>query len=106
MAATNRAFRAEPNNEHAYDHMQLFNRQSSCAPAANRAYQDDNRPNRPQQAVENTVNIEIGQRTLFAMIALFALSVLVTVATLILTITMSMSVKDRTEKASNVKGDF
>ena len=106
MAATNRVFRAEPNNEDGYDHIQLFNRQSSGAAAANRAYRDDNRPNRPQQAVENTVNIEIGRRTLFAMIALFALSVLVTVATLILTITISMSVKDRTERASNVKGDF
>ena len=106
MAATNRAFRAEPNNEHAYDHIQLFSRQSSGAPAANLAYRDDNRPNRPQQAVENIVNIAIGQRTLFAMIALFALSVLVAVATLILTITISMSVKDRTEGASNVKGDF
>lgn len=100
MAATNRAFRAEPNNEHAYDHIQLFNRQSSGAPAANRAYRDDNRPNRPQPQQA------LGQRTLFAMIALFALSVLVAVATLILTITISMSVKDRTEGASNVKGDF
>lgn len=106
MAATNRAFRAESSSEHAYDHIQLFNRQPSGAPATNRAYRDDNRPNRPQQALENIVNIETGQRTLFAMIALFALSVLVTVATLILTITISMSVKDRTEGASNVKGDF
>ena len=106
MAATNRAFRAEPNNERAYDHIQLFNRQPSGAPAANRAYRDDSRPNRPQQAVENIVNIEIRQRTLFTMIALFALSVLVMVATLVLTITISMSVKGKTEGASKVKGDF
>ena len=106
MAAANRAFRAEPNNEHAYDHLQLFNRQSFDASAANQGYRDDNRPNRPQQAVENIVNIAIGQHMLFAMVAVFALSVLVTVATLILTITISMSVKDRTEGASKVKGDF
>ena len=78
-------------------------------PSANRVHRNDNRQqpddNRQQQAMENIVNIATGRRMLFAVIAVFALFFLLTVATLILTITR-MSVKDRTEGASKVKGDF
>ena len=99
MAANNRAYRAEFNNdEHGYDHLQF----DVIHPAANQVDRDDNRQ---QQAMENIVNIALGRRMLFAVIAVFALSLLVTVATLILTITR-MSVKDKTEGASKVKGEF
>lgn len=63
----------------------------------------DGDDNRPQQNVENNVDIK---SKLFAVIAVSALSLLVAIATLILTITLPMSVKDRTEAASKVKGDF
>ena len=100
MAGINRAFRAEPNNdEHGYDHLQF----GVIHPAANRVDRDDYR--QPQQAMENIINIALGRRMLFAVIAVFALSLLVTVATLILT-TTRMSVKDETEGTSKVKGDF
>ena len=98
MGAISRAFRAERNNdEHGYDHLQF-----GVYPAAYRVDRDDNRQ---QQAMENIVNIALGRRMLFAVRAVFALSLLVTVATLILT-TTRMSVKDETEGASKVKGDF
>lgn len=97
--ATNRAYRRESNNDElGYGEVQLCVIRS----AANRVDRDDNRQ---QQAMENIVNIATGRRLLFAVIAVFALSLLLTLATLILTITR-MSVKDRTEGASKVKGDF
>lgn len=97
--ATNKAYRRESNNDEvSYGQLQLC----VIRPAANRVDRDDNRQ---QQAMENIVNIATGRRMLYAVIAVFALSLLLTVATLILTITR-MSVKDRTEGASKVKGDF
>lgn len=97
--ATNKAYRRESNNDElGYGELQLC----VIRPAANRVDRDDNRQ---QQAMENIVNIATGRRMLFAVIAVFALSLLLTLATLILTITR-MSVKDRTEGASKVKGDF
>lgn len=97
--ATNKAYRRESNNDEvSYGQLQLC----VIRPAANRVDRDDNRQ---QQAMENIVNIATGRRMLYAVIAVFALSLLLTVATLILTITR-MSVKDRTEGASRVKGDF
>lgn len=99
MAATNKAYRRESNNDElGYDQQQLC----VIRPAPNRVDRDDNRQ---QQAMQNIVNIATGRRMLFAVIAVFALSLLLTVATLILTITR-MSVKNRTEGASKVKGDF
>lgn len=96
--ATNKAYRRESNNDEvSYGQLQLC----VIRPAANRVDRDDNRQ---QQAMENIVNIATGRRMLYAVIAVFALSLLLTVATLILTITR-MSVKDRTEGASKVKGD-
>ena len=97
--ATNKAYRRESNNDEvSYGQLQLC----VIRPAANRVDRDDNRQ---QQAMENIVNIATGRRMLYAVIAVFALSLLLTVATLILTITR-MSVKDRTEGASKLKGDF
>lgn len=97
--ATNKAYRRESNNDEvSYGQLQLC----VIRPAANRVDRDDNRQ---QQAMENIVNIATGRRMLYAVIAVFALSLLLTVATLILTITR-MSVKDRTGGASKVKGDF
>lgn len=97
--ATNKAYRRESNNDEvSYGQLQLC----VIRPAANRVDRDDNRQ---QQAMENIVNIATGRGMLYAVIAVFALSLLLTVATLILTITR-MSVKDRTEGASKVKGDF
>ena len=106
MAATNKAYRREFNNDElGYGHLQLC----VIRPSANPVHRNDNRQqpddNRQQQAMENIVNIATGRRMLFAVIAVFALFFLLTVATLILTITR-MSVKDRTEGASKVKGDF
>ena len=70
---------------------------------ANQNHGGDGDNNGPQQNVENNVDIK---SKLFAVIAVSALSLLVAIATLILTITLSMSVKDRTEAARKVKGDF
>ena len=72
---------------------------------------DKNNTNRPQQEVADAVNNKdiLSWRMLFAVKAVkavFVLSLLVWLATLCLTITIWMSVKDRTEGACKVKGDF
>ena len=82
------------------DNNQYFRMREQRQADANQAPGDDNGR---QQEGENNVDIN---RKLFAVIAVSALSLLVAIATLILTITLSMPVKDRTEAASKVKGDF
>lgn len=75
--ATNNAFRAESNDEHLYNHLDLFNRQSmpSGAPAANQTYQGNAIPQ------EATKIIARGRRERsFAMIAVLVLSFLAMVA--------------------------
>ena len=69
---------------------------------------DKNNTNRPQQEVADAVNNKhiLSWRILFAVKAVFVLSLLVWLATLCLTITIWMSVKDRTKGACKVKGDF
>ena len=93
--ATNSAFRAEPNDEHLYNHIELSNRQPvpSGAPAANQIYQEEaanqtyEGNNRPQEPMKN---IAIRHRMSFAMIAVLVLSLLATVgASISLAIIMS-----------------
>ena len=93
--ATNRAFRAEPDNEHLYENIELSKRQSipTGAPAenqiypeeaANQNYEGNNRPQEPMK------NIAIRHRMSFAMIAVLVLSLLATVgASISLAIIMS-----------------
>ena len=77
--ATNSAFRAEPNDEHLYSHIELSNRQPepSGAPAENQIYQEEaanqtyEGNNRPQEPMKN---IAIRHRMSFAMIAVLVLS--------------------------------
>ena len=82
--ATNSAFRAKPNDEHLYNHIQLSNRQPvpSGAPTANQIYQEEaanqnyegnNRPQKPMK------NIAICHRIPFAVIAVLVLFLLATV---------------------------
>ena len=93
--ATNSAFRAEPNDVHLYNHIQLFNRQPvpSGAPAANQISQEEaanqtyGGNNRPQEPMKN---IAICHRMPFAMIAVLVLCLLATVgASISLAIRMS-----------------
>ena len=82
--ATNSAFRAKPNDEHLYNHIQLSNRQPvpSGAPAANQIYQEEaanqnyEGNNRPQEPMKN---IAICHRIPFAVIAVLVLFLLATV---------------------------
>ena len=82
--ATNSAFRAEPNDEHLYNHIELSNRQPvpSGSPAANQIYQGEaanqiyERNNRPQEPMKN---IAICHRMPFAVIAVLVLFLLATV---------------------------
>ena len=82
--ATNSAFRAEPNDEHLYNHIELSNRQPvpSRAPAANQIYQEEaanqnyEGNNRPQEPMKN---IAICHRMPFAVIAVLVLFLLATV---------------------------
>ena len=81
---TNRAFRAEPNDEHLYNHIELSNRQPvlSGSPAANQIYQGEaanqiyEGNNRPQEPMKN---IAICHRMPFAVIAVLVLFLLATV---------------------------
>ena len=83
-AATNSAFRADPNDEHLYNHIELSNRQPvpSGSPAANQIYQGEaanqiyERNNRPQEPMKN---IAICHRMPFAVIAVLVLFLLATV---------------------------
>ena len=81
---TNRAFRAEPDNEHLYENIELSKRQSipTGAPAenqiypeeaANQNYEGNNRPQEPMK------NIAIRHRMSFAMIPVTVLCLLVVV---------------------------
>ena len=82
--ATNSAFRAKPNDEHLYNHIQLSNRQPvpSEAPAANQIYQEEaanqnyEGNNRPQEPMKN---IAICHSIPFAVIAVLVLFLLATV---------------------------
>ena len=82
--ATNSTFRAETNDEHLYNHIELSNRQPvpSGALAANQIYQEEaanqtyEGNNRPQEPMKN---IAIRHRMSFAMIAVLVLSLLATV---------------------------
>ena len=82
--ATNSAFRAKPNDEHLYNHIQLSNRQPvpSGAPAANQIYQEEaanqnyEGNNRPQEPMKN---IAICHRIPFVVIAVLVLFLLATV---------------------------
>ena len=82
--ATNRAFRAEPDDEHLYDDIELSKRQSipTGAPAENQIYQEEaanqnyEGNNRPQEPMKN---IAIRHRMSFAMIAVLVLSLLAVV---------------------------
>ena len=82
--ATNGAFRAEPNDEHLYNHIELSNRQPvpSGSPAANQIYQEEaanqnyEGNNRPQEPMKN---IAICHRMPFAVIAVLVLFLLATV---------------------------
>ena len=82
--ATNSAFRAEPNDEHLYNHIELSNRQPvpSGAPAENQIYQEEaanqtyEGNNRPQEPMRN---IAIRHRMPFAMIAVLVISFLAVV---------------------------
>ena len=80
------ASRAEPKNEHPYDHLQLFTIQSSPSedPAGNQIHHENDEKRRQQP----TENIAISRHVLSAMIAVLALFFLTMVATLILTIRM------------------
>ena len=93
--ATNSAFRAEPDDEHLYDHIELSNRQPvpSGAPAENQIYQEEvanqtyEGNNRPQEPMKN---IAIRHRMSFAMIAVLVLCLVATVgASISLAIIMS-----------------
>ena len=82
--ATNSAFRAEPDDEHLYDHIELSNRQPvpSGATSENKIYQEEvanqtyEGNNRPQEPMKN---IAIRHRMSFAMIAVLVLSLLAVV---------------------------
>ena len=82
--ASNSAFRAEPNDEHLYNHIELSNRQPvpSGSPAANQIYQGEaanqiyEGNNRPQEPMKN---IAICHRMPFAVIAVLVLFLLATV---------------------------
>ena len=93
--ATNSAFRAEPNDDHLYNHIELFNRQPvpTGAPAENQIYQEEaanqnyEGNNRPQEPMKN---IAIRHRMSFAMIAVLVLCLVATVgASISLAIIMS-----------------
>ena len=93
--ATNSAFRAEPNDEHLYNHIELSNRQPVPSgalaenqiyqeEAANQTYEGNNRPQEPMK------NIAIRHRMSFAMIAVLVLCLVATVgASISLAIIMS-----------------
>ena len=82
--ASNSAFRAEPNDEHLYNHIELSNRQPvpSGSPAANQIYQGEaanqiyERNNRPQEPMKN---IAICHSMPFAVIVVLVLFLLATV---------------------------
>ena len=82
--ATKSAFRAEPDDEHLYDHIELSNRQPvpSGAPAENQIYQEEvanqtyEGNNRPQEPMKN---IAIRHRMSFAMIPVTVLCLLAVV---------------------------
>ena len=82
--ATNRAFRAEPDDEHLYDDIELSKRQSipTGAPAENQIYQEEaanqnyEGNNRPQEPMKN---IAIRHRMSFAMKAVPVLCLLAVV---------------------------
>ena len=82
--ATNGAFRAEPNDEHLYNHIELSNRQPvpSGSPPVNQIYQEEaanqnyEGNNRPQEPMKN---IAICHRMPFAVIAVLVLFLLATV---------------------------
>ena len=82
--ASNSAFRAEPNDEHLYNHIELSNRQPvpSGSPAANQIYQEEaanqnyEGNNRPQEPMKN---IAIRHRMSFAMIPVTVLCLLAVV---------------------------
>ena len=82
--ATNSAFRAEPNDDHLYNHIELFNRQPvpTGAPAENQIYQEEaanqnyEGNNRPQEPMKN---IAIRHRMSFAMTAVPVLCLLAVV---------------------------
>lgn len=105
---TNEAYNPESNKDEpsSSDKRPLCNDGSKDA---NRALANYNKTTRPLQLeVADAVN---KKRILcwsmeFASIAFFALSLLVWLATLGLSITIWMSVKDRTEGTCKVKGDF
>lgn len=86
--ATNSAFRAEPDNEHLYDHIELSKRQSipRGAPAENQIHQEGvanqtyEGNNRPQESMKN---IAIRHRMSFAMISVQVLCLLAAVGLLI-----------------------
>ena len=106
--ATNKEYTGEPNNDeppcNVKSKLCKFGPQD-----ANRALGDDNKTKRPQQLeVADAVNNKhiLFWRMPFALIAVFALSLLVCLATLGLTITIWTSVKDRSEGTCKVKGDF
>ena len=93
--ATNSSFRAEPNDEHLYNHIELSNRQPvpSGAPAENQIYQEEaanqtyEGNNRPQEPMRN---IAIRHRMSLAMIAVLVLCFLAAVgASISLDIMMS-----------------
>ena len=92
------ASRAEPNNGHHYDHLQLLTIQSSPSEdtAGNQIYHENDarRRQKPKR------NIAISRHVLSAMIAVLVLSFLTMVATLILTIRMMPT------GASETKGNF
>ena len=92
------ASRAETNNEHSYDHLQLSTIQSSPSedPAGNQIHHE-NDERRRQQTTENKV---VGRHVLSAMIAVLALSFLTMVATLFLTVRMMPT------GARETKGNF
>lgn len=91
------ASRANPNNEQPYDHLRLLPIRSSPSedPAGNQIPRENDE--RRQQPTEN---IAISRRMLYALIAVLALSFLVTVPTMILTIRMIPT------GASETKGNF
>ena len=77
----------EPSDEHLYNNIQSFNKPSSPTSeghAANKTYHDDKK-----KGQQPTKDIGTGRRTLSAMIAVFALSVLAITAALITTKMMS-----------------
>lgn len=104
----NKAFTAEPSN----DEPSCNDKRPLCSDGskdANRALGNDNKTTSPPQPeVADAVNNEriLFWRMRFALIAVLTSSLLVWLATLGLTITIWIFVKDRTEGACKVKGDF